>query len=784
MKINATTFSILLLACAMSWSNVIRADELHRLSYTVTNKMPAMRTLQENQVRFFDRHISNGGTPGQPALPQKVIRIALPPDADAASVKVEIRPIESAMLPGSFRVAPIPPKYLIHDGTPYYGPHPDRIRNGRDTHVYGLDTLFPTNWGSEEPFVGQLRQYRYKTVRLFPLRYNPTKNTLLYAEGFDITLKYRKRLKTNTTPVSTCDGENLARSLFFNYDQAKTWHGKPCSPLDDSAKNVAIIITEKLRNASSKLDDYVQMREMQGYHLSIHTENDWDISTHKTMDGRADRIRNWLQKNYIDKNLSYAFLIGNPDPSGQMLYSIPMKLCGIYEDSDMGTIRGPTDFYYADLSGTWDDNDNGIVCEFGVDNVDFMPEIFVGRIPIYSDGAKALDEILTRIIDYEAESKTGDLNWRRRMLLPNSIYFFEAQAGTNGARWDGASTGEYFIRSQLGPRGMDWTTLYEIDGLKPSIFESHFPVNSQNLVDQWVRGYGLVFWAGHGSNSGVYRTVWKEDPNEDGVVDYREMSSPEFMATDMLHMLKDAPPPFVIHGSCSNGTPEDPNNLGYSMLRRGAIATLSASRVALAWHLPDFGTEYWEKLESWDGCVVDIVTDWAVNILDGMEAGRALGTTIAKTTNLAESTSWFQKSIQNLYGDPLMRLQMCRSDADCADEFSCNGQEHCRDGSCMPGEAVDCEPRNNCGNMICVEGAGCVPHESCKDEIDAGSGSEGADRVSDSNPDADKESDGDPGGNAADEIGSLAGTSGCAAAGLFCRTHSTTLIKALLTLFE
>ena len=44
--------------------------------------------------------------------------------------------------------------------------------------------------------------------------------------------------------------------------------------------------------------------------------------------------------------------------------------------------------------------------------------------------------------------------------------------------------------------------------------------------------------------------------------------------------LNDSYPSFVVQVSCTNGYPETSGNLGYCLLKQGAIATLSASRVS------------------------------------------------------------------------------------------------------------------------------------------------------------------------------------------------------------
>ena len=43
----------------------------------------------------------------------------------------------------------------------------------------------------------------------------------------------------------------------------------------------------------------------------------------------------------------------------------------------------PTDLYYGGLDGTWDSDGDGIYGEADEDtDVDLMPEVFVGRIPV------------------------------------------------------------------------------------------------------------------------------------------------------------------------------------------------------------------------------------------------------------------------------------------------------------------------------------------------------------------------------------------------------------------
>ncbi len=701
-------FALLFTILCTAWSGMGQA-RTRTISFDVETGVVDLDMDKTESTLVRMDGFETGGVSGQPALPWRTIRLAIPPQADSQTVTVQVIATGTEEIIGRFDVAPAPPIARINDGKLSWGRFASRIVDGHDTGVYGVNALFPGDWGKAVMGVKQLGRHDFVEVKIHPVRYNPVAGTLIKAVGLRVEVSYQRQASAGSRDRSVCRSEGLAGRILDNIEEARGWYTDECLP-PPSSPGLAVITTDVVEQDSEYLDDYVQMRIDQGYSVTVATEAEWDYSTGSVADNREDRIRKWLVENESVLDLGWVLLIGNPDPSGNVLYSIPMKFCASYDDNP-----APTDFYYSDLTDNWDSNGNGTFCENVDSMLAFIPTVYVGRIPVYSDGAIAVDEMLVRIIDYEAESESGDVSWRRRVMLPNSIYFFDMQYGDQySRRWDGASVGEYFIRDVLTPRGMEWTTLYEHEGLEPSIFSSHFQIDTPDVVDQWVRGYGITFWTGHGSHSGVYRLIWNTD-NDNEYPDYNEMSSPEFMATGYSHMLETAPPTFVIHGSCSNGYPESADNLGYNLLRRGAIGTVSASRAALTWHFPDPETEIWEKPDYWDGDVIDIVTEYSNNLLDGMEAGRALGEALAATSNSQGVVSFYQKCIQNLYGDPLIRLVMCRIDADCDNELFCDGEEICDDGSCVSaGEPVECAPTEECDEMACDEDEdACMPSGSC-----------------------------------------------------------------------
>jgi len=695
--------------------------------------------------------------PGAPALPRRSVRLALPPDADLGSVRVTVEPVGIETYAGPFDMAPAPPFRARDTGAAHWGPARDRIADGRDTAIYGRDALYPASWGEIVGKAREIRGFKSVAISLAPVRYRPLSGDLVAADRLRVTVSYAP-VRGRAIPSRGCRVDDpLAARLLDNFAEAQGWYAERCAayppPGDDG---IAVITTEEIAGASALLEEWIALRETQGYTVTVASDDatsmyNFDLPTgDATEDTRADRIRKWLKDNWVSLGLGWVFLIGNPDPAENVEYSIPMKPCAPFDWGDGWVETPPTDFYYANLTEDFDANGNG-VCAEADDYVDFVPDVYVGRLPVYSDGAATVDEILDKILAYEEESVSGDLEWRRRVLLPDSIYWFKNQGhDTTARRWDGATIGEWLIREELRPRGMVWTSLYEREGLEASQFFSHLPIDSWHVVDQWVRGYGLVYWAGHGSTNGVYRAVWVDDYDDDDIPDESqdnyELSTPEFMLQSYTYMLEDAPPPFVIHDSCSNATPESPDSLAYGLLRRGAIATMAATRVAAAWNFPTEEPEVWTQSEELGGDSSDFGAEYAQNLIAGSEAGRALGDTIAVTEIAGYGLpSQYQQANMNLYGDPLVRLVMCREGAECDNGAYCDGQEWCDDGSCTAGEPVVCAPTDECAEMVCDDVAdACVPAPGC---------------IADAGPDAAPEQDAAPA-----QVSGYGGSSGCAAA--------------------
>ncbi len=698
----------------------------------------------------------NMKSPGDPALPEKMIEELVPQDIDWSTVNLTVDILESMILNGSYDIAPSPPyEAEVSEIDPTFDHEIDWgydkiILSGKNILVYEKDGNFPDEPIEMIPYTQRKEGIRMKFfdanyVRLLyrPFLYNPVTQTLTLIKTANITITF------GTLPVP--------------YRATRS----------GSTYDYVIITTNDIVANSDKLNNFINLKEL-AHDVLVVTEDDFDGLTGQAPNGRAEKIRQWLKNNYISMGIKYVLLIGDPDPDdttdpGDTIGDIPMKMCWPryfsykYRES-------PTDLFYADLTGNWDldgdtyfgedfdfvhdkspdpgniNNDyfsvrweGTVTCDFpetyqfqtfsdggvklyvdGVliidewdalsehppsnhhatramtvgshpivleykehtgdgiiqlmwktttsddvifqtvpldhlwnetgasagltgrfyNNIDLTgtpdlvrphgeeinfrwgtgdqgpggpdpgSDVFVGRIPIYNDDYTQLDEILHKIIVYETDA--GDISWRKSVLLPMEPMDDNTPCAHLG---DG-------IMNDLGnPAGFTSYRIYDDDygslgGPTPDLY----PCNKPNVLNEWKNGYGFLAWATHGSPT----------------------SGSDIFDSSLAPQLDGTKPTFTVQASCSTGHPETTNNLAYSLLVNGAIATVGASRVS--W----YSGGNWTTYNPTDGTYHGLDYFYAKGVIaDGLPAGEALATQKAPIAKVGMNEMDF-----NLYGDP------------------------------------------------------------------------------------------------------------------------------------
>jgi len=601
----------------------------------------------------FDRVLIDGyysyGVPGYPDIPSKILRFTVPPDVVAESIRVEYT-VKKAENLGEFEIRECP-AMATRPG--------DQMLVARKADVYSNDSYYPEE-SVEYLGFSQMRKWRFVTIKYTPFQYNPVTKDLKYISEVGVTIMYDRRGANSVSDAELADEvmDERAKGLFENYSEGKEWY-KPSRPAPKPSVtyNYVIITTNAIESASTKLSDFVNYLTSKGFSPLVITEDEYGGLTGQSPNGTAEKIRKWLIDNYSSYGIVYVLLIGDPDPDDPSLSDtvgdVPMKMCwpmrydGSYQES-------PTDYFYADLTGNWDSDgdgyfgeycDAGPVCGSGhgdVSGVDFANEVYVGRIPVYSEGVSNLDSVLTKTMNYG--NATG-IGWRKSALLPMSY---------SDSSTDGAYLSEAMITDYLGPNSYSDYTLY-MEGTYCIDATSSFTPDTELLDDvSWQRwrdyDYGMVWWWGHGNQTGAY-------------IGYSgcPAGNPMIIGSSDTSSLDDNHPSHVYMCSCLNGYPETMSatptscNLGTAALYNGAITTVSASRVS------------WYAVTSWSTALKYYCDNASIGYYYGQElvanSKRAAVALFdvkadmgANMNGFWDGCHWMNLMDFNLYGDPAMSI--------------------------------------------------------------------------------------------------------------------------------
>lgn len=557
---------------------------------------------------------------GAPRLPQQSYEIELPLDAELTTLQMRISSKSAYMLAGEYEVAPCPLPIMGY-GTMLS----DSIVDGKGKDIYESDRFYPS---TPVEILGTWQTGDKKVVKIqfTPFQYNPVTKKLHLTEEVDVRFWWKREIPEPRTQKRIKDG-------------------------------YAIVTTNAIVSNSSVLRDFTVHLRSKEFEVYVVTEDQYGTATGQQ---RAIDIRKWLKANYLSLNVKYVLLIGNPDPDDPSRIDnfgdIPMMMCwpDIYEASPEKDFPVPTDYFYADLTGNWDSDGDGFYGEYLQDTVDFIPEVYVGRIPVYHGDYATLDKILNKTFFYRCCG--------RKILLPMALLMYEDENGDEGNnRMDGRNLPQRIIENIADPDEYDYCVMYERKGLSYgnlgtdpvpiNAFGFTKPLSEENIIEEWEKGYGIAFWWAYGEPDQGLRRYWYNDDgdkipqwNEDPKKS--EMRVTPFMTSETEVADTDT---FTFQCSGNNGSPEEPNNLGYKLLQRGAICTVSASRFVIVYKCN------WDTKNDVDSPTIGYNYIYRL-VRYGEPAGKALYSAKSSLTNNLGDGGWRNLFCFNLYGDPSLTV--------------------------------------------------------------------------------------------------------------------------------
>jgi hypothetical protein len=537
----------------------------------------------------FDVVMLKGGVQtcevGEPCIPFLAANFVIPPGAEIT--KVEVIEKETVELPGVFDIYPVQEPRPISSQRDFEFVEPDPAIYGSSAPYPGEDIVsFPA---------GSMSGFRIAGIFVYPIRYIPSEKKLQlmtsmtvrieYEEGvgevFSLTNKQKEVFKKAVSSIVTnrCDVEAFA---------------PPTKQDPPRACEFAII---SLGTYESHWQRLVDLKIKDGLATEFFSTN-W-IYANYSGDDHQEEIRNFLKDYFTNEGLIYAILGGDvdmiPERDAYCTFSEPYYLAA--------------DYYYADLDGSWDGDNDGRYGEISGDGVDGYYDIFVGRPSIDSRG-----DINSFIIKDSVYTYCPPAAAVQKLLLP-SVMLVQSWG------WHGRTT-----NNRIGDMFPSWTVTKLEDA------NCYSPLTR----DAMNENYNLMHINAHGNETGFYA----EDGNQ-----VLTTSDVPYL-TNTLGIILNSP-------ACYSGSFDEAEDcIAEHLMEKsdgaGAVACVLNSRYGwMTW--PPTGPS--ERL---DTTLFHVICD------DTLEIGIAQAATKNHHRNLIWSQGiWhFCGLVPNLFGDPSLAVHL------------------------------------------------------------------------------------------------------------------------------
>jgi peptidase C25-like protein/VCBS repeat protein/flagellar hook capping protein FlgD len=212
----------------------------------------------------------------------------------------------------------------------------------------------------------------------------------------------------------------------------------------------------------------------------------------------AERVRMFIRDAYTRWGTKWVLLGGDTDV-------IPVRhaVTTFYGGEDIAT-----DLYYSCLDGNWNANGDSTYGDafqsnsIPGDNVDLLPEVYVGRAPTSSAADAQL--FVNKTLQYE-KTPLGD--YEHRLLFFAEVLFPQDWVPGQGTSLDGAELVEEVLPSVSNDPCMHFARLYE-NYTDPRWIPGALQEKRQTVIDSLNTGFNLAVHVGHG-----YRNVMSVGDN-------------------------------------------------------------------------------------------------------------------------------------------------------------------------------------------------------------------------------------------------------------------------------
>ncbi len=311
------------------------------------------------------------GNEGEPALPVFAARVALPTGTSATGI--EIVDASYTEIRGRFTVVPAIPPVPISVEQVMHPFEPDPV-------IYGSSEFYPgaaARLSSSSVIMGIPVAY----LNVYPVRWNPASRTVEVLTGLTVNVTYESDPAASTVIRRSLNSEMRSQEIVRN---------AVVNPEDVAPSGAAIVDSKALTYGEYVIITYP------AYESYAQDLADW-----KTSKGIPTNVytTTWIQSQYTCYDLQQeirAFLTDCRDEGVEyvLIYGDDDRIAGRDAKISAGgnTEYPPVDLYFSDINDSapgadrWDSSGNHVWGEYGVDNVDYHPDLWVGRASVNTTG--------------------------------------------------------------------------------------------------------------------------------------------------------------------------------------------------------------------------------------------------------------------------------------------------------------------------------------------------------------------------------------------------------------
>lgn len=441
------------------------------------------------------------GNIGSPELPVHYLRFSVPYNAVGFTVTIteQNAVTEQYSLP-VYPVQPPIPTDLNAGEQPFVAP---------DSAIYGSNQYCPVTpvQVANEGFLDG--DNHIVTIAVWPISYAPANGEILFRNSVTVRLDYTLR-NGNTAPASAptptfraITRRNVQRVHRWGREQTKLMVVNPSQvdafapisiaraavPLNEAtvlpSYEYTVVTNRELAPAFDRLLGWKRQKGLSAGVVCIEDIlacPDFQGDTLSHIYDSAGKLRAYLEHAYKLGSLQYALLAGD--------YTVlPIRYGCLSSYSSSSTVSNdskiPTDIYFSDFNGNWNKDGDAHYGESSHDNVDFFPEIFVGRLLCTT--RQEIANYTEKLLRYERNPGNGDYSYLKKAFYCQSD---QMQNGNEAEK----------IKNTWGTVFYQDTVIEEFPSYDT---ESVISPTGAEVIQEMNNRYGFFSWHGHGAPAGI-----------------------------------------------------------------------------------------------------------------------------------------------------------------------------------------------------------------------------------------------------------------------------------------